>query len=237
MKRENRDNLSIRELSFIKDYIIYPEGSVLVSFGNTKVMCNATVEERVPRFKENSGEGWLTAEYSMLPRATHSRVRRDISSLRQNGRSVEIQRLIGRALRQAIDLKALGERTITIDCDVIQADGGTRTASITGGFVALYIAMEKLVQEGVIGKNPIVKFVSAVSVGIVDGEVLLDLCYEEDSNAEVDMNIIMADNEFVEVQGTGENNTFSYDQLTKLLEAGKKGCEDITKAQKEILNI
>ena len=184
---DGRQFNQLREVKITKDYIMHPEGSVLIEMGNTKVICNASVEERVPFFKKGSGEGWVTAEYSMLPRATSTRNTRDISRLKKNKRSVEIQRLIGRALRSVVDYKLLGEISITLDCDVIQADGGTRTASITGSFVALVLACKKLLDEGVIEKMPIKGFVSAISVGIVNDEALLDLCYEEDSNAKVDM--------------------------------------------------
>ncbi len=238
MRQGNRENNQLRNVNIIKDYIIHPEGSVLIEMGNTKVICNATVEESVPPFKKESGEGWVTAEYSMLPRATSTRNKRDINKGKQNARSVEIQRLIGRSLRMAVDFKLLGERSITIDCDVIQADGGTRTASITGGFIALYIACEKLVKNGLIEKNPVVNFVAAISVGIVNGEPCLDLCYEEDSKAEVDMNVIMTDKEeFVEIQGTGENNTFSAAQLTKMLELAKSGNMQLIEMQKKVLGL
>lgn len=227
---------SLRNVKITTDYIIYPEGSVLIEMGNTKVICNASVEERVPSFKKDSGEGWVTAEYSMLPRATGDRSSRDISKLRQNNRSVEIQRLIGRAIRAIVDFKTLGERTITLDCDVIQADGGTRTASITGAYVALAIACHKLVKQGLISKMPLTGIVSAVSVGVVDETVLLDLCYKEDSHAKVDMNVIMTDKgEFIEVQGTGEQAPFSKDTLNKLLEVAEKGITDLIVKQKEAL--
>lgn len=235
---EERKNDELRKVKITPDYIIYPEGSVLIEMGNTKVICNASVEENVPPFKKDSGEGWVTAEYSMLPRATGTRNKRDIGRGKQNARGVEIQRLIGRALRAAVDFKLLGERSITIDCDVIQADGGTRTASVTGGFVALYLACDKLVKAGIIEKKPIVNFVSAVSVGIVGGVPQLDLCYEQDSHADVDMNVIMTDKgEFVEIQGTGENNTFSMDELMSLLELAKKGNEELQRIQREVLGL
>lgn len=238
MRIDNRNYDELRKVNMIKDYIIHPEGSVLISMGNTKVICNATVEEKVPPFKMDSGEGWVTAEYSMLPRATNTRNKRDISKGKQNARSVEIQRLIGRSLRAGIDFKILGERSITVDCDVIQADGGTRTASITGGFVAMYIACQKLVDNGIIEKNPVKNFVSAISVGIIDGIPCLDLCYEEDSHAGVDMNVIMTDDgNFVEVQGTGEGCTFSRNQLNELLTLAEKGNNELIKIQKEVLGL
>lgn len=237
MKRiDNRQFDELRAVEFIKDFVIYPEGSVMIHMGNTKVLCNASVEERVPPFKKDSGEGWVTAEYSMLPRATHDRTRRDITRLKKNNRSVEIQRLIGRALRSVVDFEKLGERSITIDCDVIQADGGTRTASITGGYVALAIACSKLMDMGLCDENPLTGMVSAISVGIVGDQPLLDLCYEEDSKARVDMNIIMTDDkEFVEVQGTGEDGTFSRTELNTLLDLAEKGNLLLQEAQKKVL--
>lgn len=238
MRTDGRKNDELRNVKITTDYIIHPEGSVLIEMGNTKVICNATVEENVPPFKKDTGEGWVTAEYAMLPRATGTRNKRDISRLKQNARGVEIQRLIGRALRAAVDLSLLGERAIIVDCDVIQADGGTRTASVTGGFVALYLACRRLLEAGEIDKNPVVNFVSAVSVGIVDGVPQLDLCYEQDSRADVDMNVIMTDKgEFVEVQGTGEENTFTMDELLRLLELAKKGNEELQKIQREVLGL
>ena len=214
--RNNRKKDEIREIRISKEYIKYPEGSVLIELGNTKVICNATVEEKVPPFLKGSSKGWITAEYSMLPRATNTRTKRESSNGKLTGRTMEIQRLIGRSLRAAIDLKKLGERTIMIDCDVIQADGGTRTAAITGGYLALELAVNKLLDSGKITENPIVSKIAAISVGIVDGEVLLDLEYEEDSRAEVDMNIIMNDRgEFVEIQGTGEGKTFNLKEITR----------------------
>lgn len=238
MRADGRKNDELRNVKITTDYIIHPEGSVLIEMGNTKVICNATVEENVPPFKKDTGEGWITAEYAMLPRATGTRNKRDISRLKQNARGVEIQRLIGRALRAAVDLSLLGERAIIVDCDVIQADGGTRTASVTGGFVALYLACRRLLEAGEIDKNPVVNFVSAVSVGIVDGVPQLDLCYEQDSRADVDMNVIMTDKgEFVEVQGTGEENTFTMDELLRLLELAKKGSEELQKIQREVLGL
>lgn len=238
MRADGRKNDELRNVKITTDYIIHPEGSVLIEMGNTKVICNATVEENVPPFKKDTGDGWVTAEYAMLPRATGTRNKRDISRLKQNARGVEIQRLIGRALRAAVDLSLLGERAIIVDCDVIQADGGTRTASVTGGFVALYLACRRLVEAGEIDKNPVVNFVSAVSVGIVDGVPQLDLCYEQDSRADVDMNVIMTDKgEFVEVQGTGEENTFTMDELLRLLELAKKGNEELQKIQREVLGL
>ena len=219
MRNNNRKKDEIREIKITKEYIKYPEGSILIELGNTKVICNATIEEKVPPFLKGTSKGWVTAEYSMLPRATNTRTKRESANGKLTGRTMEIQRLIGRSLRAAIDLKKLGERTIMIDCDVIQADGGTRTAAITGGYLALELAVNKLLDSGKITENPIVSKIAAISVGIVDGEVLLDLEYEEDSRAEVDMNIIMNDKEeFVEIQGTGEGKTFNIKELNALLE-------------------
>ncbi len=235
---DGRKNDMLRNLTFTRNYIMHPEGSVLIEMGNTKVICTATIEENIPMFKKNSGEGWLTAEYSMLPRATATRNQRDISKLRNNPRSVEIQRLIGRALRASIDLKLLGERTIMLDCDVIQADGGTRTASISGAFVALYDACQKLVSNNVIKKSPITNFVSAISVGTYHGEAILDLCYEEDFKAGVDMNVVMTDKgEFVEIQGTGEHSTFDRKLLNEMLTLAEIGNHEIIRKQKEVLGI
>jgi ribonuclease PH len=233
---DNRKKDQIRNVKITKDFIKYPEGSVLIEMGETKVICNASVEERVPSFKRESGEGWITAEYSMLPRATLDRNNRDINRLKKNNRSVEIQRLIGRTLRSVVDYKLLGERTITVDCDVIQADGGTRTASITGAYVALVLACKKLLNDGLIDKMPISSYVAAISVGIVDDEEMLDLCYQEDSHAKVDMNVIMTEEgEFIEIQGTGEESPFSRKQLNKLLELAEKGIMELIDVQKQIL--
>ena len=234
---DDREKDQLRPIKIIKHFTRYAEGSVLIEWGSTKVLCNATVEESVPSFKKGSGEGWVTAEYSMLPRATQTRNKRDIHKLKMNPRATEIQRLIGRALRGAIDMKRLGERSITVDCDVLQADGGTRTASVTGGFIALALACQRLVQEGKLEAMPLTHYITAVSVGIVDGEGLLDLCYEEDSAAEVDMNIIMSDAcGYVEMQGTGENGTFSKEQLEEMLDLGRKGIEALMELQKEALS-
>ena len=213
----------------------YPAGSVLMEMGNTKVICAASIEERVPFFLKGTGEGWITAEYSLLPSATGTRSPREAAKGRQSGRTQEIQRLIGRALRSVVDTKALGERTIMIDCDVIQADGGTRTASITGAFVALVEACSTFYKKG--GIFPVKDFVSAISVGISqEGEPLLDLCYEEDSAAMVDMNVVMTgEGKFIEVQGTGEGRPFSHEELSKLLALGEKGCRELISYQKDVL--
>ena len=215
--RTGRKNDEMREVRVTKNYIMHPEGSVLIEFGNTKVICNATVEEKIPPFLRGSGTGWITAEYSMLPRATNNRVQREASKGKVAGRTMEIQRLIGRALRSSIDLSKLGERTIIIDCDVIQADGGTRTASITGAYLAMELAIEKLIDDGKLNEIPIISKVAAISVGKIKNDILLDLEYEEDSKADVDMNIIMNDKgEFIEIQGTGEEATFTQFQKMPL---------------------
>ena len=222
---DGRKRDELRPVKIIKDFTRYAEGSVLIEWGNTKVLCNASVEESVPPFKKGSGEGWVTAEYSMLPRATATRNKRDINKLKLNQRSTEIQRLIGRALRAAVDFTELGERS------------GTRTASITGGFVALAMACRKLVAEGLIEKMPLHRYISAVSVGVVDGVAMADLCYEEDSAAEVDMNIIMTDEgNFVEVQGTGEHGTFTQEQLLELLALGRKAAGELKELQQAALD-
>ncbi|ACL75706.1 ribonuclease PH [Ruminiclostridium cellulolyticum] len=236
LRHDGRSNTQLRSVRILRNYIKHAEGSVLIEVGDTKVICTASVEERIPPFKKDSGEGWVTAEYSMLPRATAVRNQRDISKLKLNGRSSEIQRLIGRSLRTIVDLKLLGERTITIDCDVIQADGGTRTASITGSYVALVDACRTLVKKGLISKMPVTGTVAATSVGIVNGEELLDLCYIEDSNAEVDMNVIKTDKgEFIEIQATGEKSSFSKKQLDQLLNLAESGIHELIKAQNEVL--
>ena len=233
---DDRKNDELREVKITRNYTKYAEGSVLIEFGDTKVLCTASIEEKVPPFLRNTGTGWINAEYSMLPRSTHERKIRESSKGKVEGRTQEIQRLIGRAIRSVVNLNELGERTIWIDCDVIQADGGTRTASITGAFVAVYDAIYGLYKSKVIKSMPINSFVSAISVGIVDDNHILDLCYEEDSNAQVDMNIIMTSKgEFVEVQGTGEERPFSKSDLDKLLELGEKGNKELIEIQKNVL--
>lgn len=225
-----------RPVRITRNFIKYPEGSVLIEMGDTKVICTASIDDKVPPFLKGLGEGWITCEYSMLPRSTQVRKQRESSRGKVDGRTMEIQRLIGRALRSVVDLKALGERTIWIDCDVIQADGGTRTASITGAFIALIDAINKLNMENRFSKYPVTNYVAAISVGIINGEKMLDLCYEEDSNAQVDMNVVMTDSgEFVEIQGTGEERPFSKDDMEKLLELGEKGIRELIELQKEIL--
>ena len=231
-----RQNDELRNIKITKKYTKYAEGSVLIEFGETKVICTASVEDKVPPFLKNTGTGWISAEYSMLPRSTKQRKLRDSTRGKIDGRSQEIQRLIGRSLRNVVDFKKLGERTIWIDCDVIQADGGTRTTSINGSFIALAFAMKKLYDKKIITQFPINSFVSAISVGIVDDKSVLDLCYEQDSNAQVDMNVVMNDKgEFIEVQGTGEQAPFSRDRLNELLSLATKGNMKIIDFQKEVI--
>ncbi|AIA69163.1 ribonuclease PH [Pectobacterium atrosepticum] len=236
MRPTGRSAQQVRPLTFTRHYTKHAEGSVLVEFGDTKVLCNATVEEGVPRFLKGQGQGWVTAEYGMLPRATHSRNAREAAKGKQGGRTLEIQRLIARSLRAAIDLKVLGEYTITLDCDVLQADGGTRTASITGACVALADALNQMVANGKLKKNPMKGMVAAVSVGIVKGEALCDLEYVEDSAAETDMNVVMTeDGRMIEVQGTAEGEPFSHEELLTLLALARGGIDTIVQAQKAAL--
>jgi ribonuclease PH len=236
MRPSQRAFDQLRNISFTRNYTKYAEGSVLVCFGETKVICNASVSERVPRFLKGTNQGWLTAEYSMLPRATHQRVDREASRGKQGGRTLEIQRLIGRALRSCLNLQALGENTIHIDCDVIQADGGTRTASITGACVALVDALRKLQYEKILTRDPLQHLVASVSVGIYQGQPILDLDYAEDSNAETDMNVVMDEQQrFIEVQGTAEGMPFSEQQLQDMLALAKKGITQLIAQQKESL--
>lgn len=226
----------IRNLKITPNYQRDPYGSVLIECGNTKVICSAFLDEGVPRFLKGQGQGWLSAEYSMLPGASSRRIQREVGKGKQSGRTMEIQRLIGRSLRAVTDLKLLGENTIWIDCDVIQADGGTRTASITGSFVALMLALYRMKKEGLIKKMPVKNYLAAISVGVVDGVSLLDLCYEEDVDAEVDMNVVMTDkNDFVEIQGTGEESTFSYAQMEEMLKLAKTGVKKLVAEQKKVL--
>ncbi len=222
----------MRKVRFTRNYTVHAEGSVLVEFGETRVICNASVESRVPPFLKGSGAGWVTAEYGMLPRATHSRMRREANQGRQGGRTLEIQRLIGRSLRAVVDLEALGEQTITLDCDVLQADGGTRTASITGAYIALADAVDKLMETRKISKNPLHGAVASVSVGIYDGAPVLDLDYAEDSNAETDMNVVMNNaRHFVEIQGTAEGHAFRRQELDEMLNLASVGIADLIKLQ------
>lgn len=234
MRIDGRGLQEIRPVKITRHYTAYAEGSVLIECGNTKVLCTASVEDRVPRFLKGTGTGWVTAEYSLLPRATHTRVPREAAKGKQTGRTVEIQRLIGRALRSVVDLEALGEVSITIDCDVLQADGGTRTASITGAFVALVDAIHSL-YDGY-GKFPITDYLAAISMGIGDNGPMLDLCYEEDSAAVVDMNVVCTGKgQLVEVQGTGEHGTFTRDELNELLDLGESGTKALMQVQREAL--
>jgi len=237
-RSDNRAPDQMRPVNILPDYINTAEGSVLMEVGNTRVICTASIEETVPQFMRNSGKGWITAEYSMLPRSTLTRTPREVSKGRASGRTHEIQRLIGRSLRAVTDLERLGERTIWIDCDVIQADGGTRTASITGAFVALGLALEKLVAAGTLTSVPLRDFVAAVSVGMVDGQLLLDLSYEEDSRADVDMNFVMtAGHKFVEVQATAERQVFDEQQMGKMISLARQGLQSLTAKQQAILGV
>ncbi len=233
VRHDGRKPGELRKVTIEPDYILYPEGSVLISCGNTKVICNATVEDHVPPFLKGQGRGWVTAEYNMLPRATATRTPRDISKLKLNGRAAEIQRLIGRALRSVVDLEALGERCITIDCDVIQADGGTRCASITGAFCALVLALDKLKREGVLATMPLYSYVAAVSVGIVSDMAVCDLDYVEDSGGEVDFNFVMDDEgNIIELQGTGEERPFSKKELDEMYLLAQNGIRQLVAAQR-----
>ena len=235
-REDGRAEYQLRKIKITRDFNLYAEGSVLIEFGNTKVICTASVSEKVPPFLKGQGKGWITAEYSMIPRATGERNQRESAKGKLSGRTMEIQRLIGRALRTAIDLDKLGERTVTIDCDVIQADGGTRTTSISGGYIALALAMKKLVNEGILAENPIISNVAAISVGIVGGTPMLDLKYSEDSAAEVDMNVVMnGEGRFVEVQGTGEEATYTRAELNELLDLAEAGINEIIELQNRVI--
>jgi len=233
MKRHNgRLSDEIRTIKVTKNYTKHAEGSCLIEFGETRVICTASVEDTVPPFLRNSGTGWITAEYGMLPRSTNTRIRRERAA--NSGRTHEIQRLIGRSLRGVVSLNQLGERTVKIDCDVIQADGGTRTASITGGFIALILALKKIKKEGLIKKIPVTDYVAAISVGIYKDQLFLDLDYEEDSNAEMDMNVVMiGKGKFVEIQGTAEGKAFSKSEMDQLLDLAKKGVKELIAIQKK----
>ena len=234
-RNDGRIQDQIRPVKITDNYLMSPQGSVLIEMGNTKVICTATVENSTARHLTGTGQGWVTAEYGMLPGSTGTRKKRDKGG-KQDGRSVEIQRLIGRSLRSVVDMQKLGERTIWIDCDVIQADGGTRTASITGAFVAMVQAMQWMQAQGMIDELPITGYVSAISVGIIEEGPVLDLCYEEDSRAIVDMNVVMNDRgEYIEIQGTGEERPFNPEELTSLLELGSKGCSQLHQLQREII--
>jgi len=236
MRPSGREQDQMREIKITRNFTKHAEGSVLVEFGDTRVICTASVEERVPGFLRGKGQGWVTAEYGMLPRSTGSRMGREAARGKQGGRTMEIQRLIGRSLRAVIDLKALGERSIAIDCDVIQADGGTRTASITGGFVALADAINHLIENGNLKKSPLLGQIASVSVGIFKDNAVLDLDYDEDSNAETDMNVVMNENgDFIEVQGTAEGHAFSQDEMNTMLDYAKKGISELIQHQKDAL--
>jgi len=238
VRSAERTITDLRPVHFTRNFTRYAEGSVLVCFGETKVLCNASVEERVPPFMRGQGKGWVTAEYSMLPRATHTRSMREAAKGKVSGRTQEIQRLIGRSLRAITDLEALGEITVQIDCDVLQADGGTRTAAITGAYVALYDALRGLVNKGTLAKMPLIDSVAAISVGIVEGVAMLDLEYIEDSNADVDMNyVITGSGDFVEVQGTAEERPFTLDQMDTMRQLALDGCKKLTLLQNQALEL
>ena len=237
MRPSGRTASQIRPVTITRQFTCHAEGSVLIEFGNTKVICNATVEEGVPRFMKGQGKGWITAEYSMLPRATHTRSAREAARGKQGGRTLEIQRLIARSLRAAVDLSILGENTITVDCDVIQADGGTRTASITGACVALVDALTHMRSKGIIKANPLKHMIAALSVGIYEGSAIADLEYVEDSSAETDMNVVMTETgQLIEVQGTAEGEPFSFDELNEMMSIAKAGLMELFEAQKLALS-
>jgi ribonuclease PH len=236
MRPSNRAPDEMRVVKLTRNYTMHAEGSVLVEFGNTKVLCNASIDERVPGFLRGKDRGWVTAEYGMLPRSTGERMGREAAHGRQGGRTMEIQRLIGRSLRAVVDMKKLGERTVTIDCDVIQADGGTRTASITGGYVALADAVEHLLDKKLIKVNPLTDTVASVSVGIFKGVPVLDLDYPEDCNAETDMNVVMTgSDQFIEIQGTAEGHPFNEDEMNVMLKLARKGIGELIARQKAAL--
>ena len=236
MRSDNRQPDQLRLTRLSPDFLMHPEGSVLIEAGRTRVICTASVEDRVPPFLRNSGKGWITAEYGMLPRATSTRTTRESSAGKVGGRTQEIQRLIGRALRSVAKLEDLGERTIWIDCDVIQADGGTRTAAITGGFVALALALQKLKEQALIKRVPLQDYVAATSVGIIGGVPMLDLAYDEDSCADVDMNVVLTGNgRFIEVQGTAEAAPFGRDALAQLLDLADRGIKHLVTLQREVI--
>ena len=233
---DGRAKDELRHIQIQANYVEYPEGSVLFSIGNTRVLCNARIDEKIPQWMRDSGKqgGWITAEYGMLPRSTHTRTPRETNGLR--GRTQEIRRLIGRSLRAAVDLDLLGERTCIVDCDVLQADGGTRTAAITGGYLAIALAFNKLHSEGLLRQSPLISPIAAISVGILANQVILDLSYEEDFKAEVDSNIVMnGEGQFVEIQGTAEGEAFSYEMLSEMLSMAQKGITDLIEIQKKFL--
>ncbi|NPV92949.1 MAG: ribonuclease PH [Firmicutes bacterium] len=235
MRNDGRQPMEIRPVEIIPNYLEYAEGSILIKVGRTWVLCAASVEERVPPHVKGTGRGWVTAEYSLLPRSTHQRTVREVARGKLGGRTHEIQRLIGRSLRSVVDLAALGERTIWVDCDVIQADGGTRTASVTGGYLAMVLAMQRLKAQGLIANLPVQDYLGAISVGRVNGQSWLDLNYEEDSRAEVDMNVVMTgDGRFVEIQGTAEEIPFTYDELNQFLGLARSGIEQLVESEKKV---
>ncbi len=237
MRPSSRTASQIRPITITRKFTCHAEGSVLIEFGNTKVLCNASVQEGVPRFMKGQGKGWITAEYSMLPRATHTRSDREAARGKQGGRTLEIQRLIARSLRAAVDLKMLGENTITVDCDVIQADGGTRTASITGACVALVDALTWMRAKGILKNNPLKHMIAAISVGVYKGAPIADLEYLEDSEAETDMNVVMTDtNKLIEVQGTAEGEPFSFEEMNEMLELARVGIKELFDIQRTALS-
>jgi len=234
MRIDKRDAAQMRPVTVTTDYLLTAEGSVLIEVGNTRVLCAASIEDTVPGFLRGSGKGWVTAEYSMLPRATATRTAREVSKGRASGRTMEIQRLIGRSLRSVVDMDLLGERSVILDCDVLQADGGTRTAAITGAYIAMSMALRQLVKFGTLKKSPIRDCVAATSVGIVNGEAMLDLCYQEDSRAEVDMNVVMTGaGQFVELQATAEKTAFGDAHLASLLVLARKGVAELIEVQRK----
>lgn len=238
MRPSQRANNQLREIRITRHYTKHAEGSVLVEFGDTKVICTATATPGVPPFLKDTGRGWITAEYGMLPRSTHTRMQREAAKGKQAGRTQEIQRLIGRSLRAAVDMDQLGENTIVVDCDVIQADGGTRTASITGGCIAIYDAIQSLKKRNIVTGNPFAQFVASISVGVYEGAVVLDLDYAEDSSAETDMNVVMTEQGgFIEIQGTAEKTTFAQTELVQMLKLAKDGIGELVRIQKETVGL
>ena len=236
MRLDGRKNEELREISITRGYTKYAEGSVLIEFGDTKVLCNASVEDSVPRFLKGKGQGWVTAEYGMIPRSTDSRMEREATRSQRAARSIEIQRLIGRSLRAVVDLNKLGERTIKVDCDVLQADGGTRTASITGACVALVDAISHILQEKLLTESPLKQLVASVSVGLLNGQIMLDLDYGEDSGAETDMNFVMTEfGQYIEIQGTGEEGDFSRTELLKMMNKAEIGIKELIEIQRKAL--
>ena len=236
MRSDGRNSDQLRQVNITRDYTCYAEGSVLIEFGKTKVICNASIESGVPNFLRGQDVGWITAEYGMLPRSTDSRMRREAAHHKQAGRTMEIQRLIGRSLRTAVDMDLLGENTVIVDCDVIQADGGTRTASITGGYIALYDAVNRAMADGLITSNPIKAKIASISVGIYQGEVLLDLNYKEDSAADTDMNVVMDENfSFIEIQRTSEKRPFTNQELNGMLDLARKGISKLFEYQEKVI--